>query len=384
MSRHAQARTLTLLAAVLYAAAAANAQPQLELAWEVPTPGVLPQAILPDSTGRPVLHVALKNGGLAILETAPQGTPRRIANIAKASLAGLDVMHLDQQDHLLYLALGDFFDPKGAKAGLAVIDIADPSQPRVVSIWQSDRSLHGAAAILVRDRYAYLGAMEHGVFVFDIADPAHPERVAAFLPDPDYPRPNPNRTQHPNARGFAIRDHHLFVAFDSGGIRAIDVADPTNPHEIGRYVNPRMGRKQQAYNNLVIEGDTAYVATDYAGMEVLDIRDPARIRQIAWWNPWDAHTLRNLWFNSPGHTNQIQLDSTRHAVYLAAGGSELQVVDVSDPARPTLAARYGEPGNKLGTWGVALSAGYVHLAYISALVPFQGTWSGIKTLSRTR
>ena len=52
------------------------------------------------------------------------------------------------------------------------------------------------------------------------------------------------------------------------------------------------------------------------------------MRQIGWWNPWESHTIKNLWLNSPGHTNQIVLDANRKIVYLSAGDSELQMVDV--------------------------------------------------------
>ena len=41
------------------------------------------------------------------------------------------------------------------------------------------------------------------------------------------------------------------------GLRVLDVADPLRPREVGRYVNAGMKQKQQAYNNLVIDGTTA-------------------------------------------------------------------------------------------------------------------------------
>ncbi|MDX1645197.1 MAG: hypothetical protein R3244_12650, partial [Thermoanaerobaculia bacterium] len=160
------------------------------------------------------------------------------------------------------------------------------------------------------------------------------------------------------------------------------LGDPTAPREIHKYINTAIAKKPQAYNNLTLDGRYAYVAVDYCGLEVVDIADPLAIRQIGWWNPWACETLANLWLNSPGHTNQIGHDEALDLVYLSAGDSELQVVDVSDPARPRLAASFGRPENDRGVWGATLGGEAVYLAYIRAFIPFKSTWSGFKAVSR--
>lgn len=350
--------------------------------WEYATPRVLPQGLCFDQ-GRKCLYVALKNGGLAVLDVSrPQQPPRPLANVDIEQLGGLDVMHLTQKQDLLYLALGDFFNAKGSAAGLAVVSVAQPREPRVLSVWKSSEVMQGSATVLVEGRYAYLGAMSHGVLIFDVSDSKQITKAAAILPDVNYPRAKPNKVQHPNARGFAIRDGRLFVAFDAGGLRVIDIKLPLEPREIGRYLNAGMRAKQQAYNNLVVDGQWAYAAVDYAGLEILDLRNLRDIKQVAWWNPWNADAASNIWFNSPGHTNEIGFDAKRRLVYLSAGDSELLVVDVSDRTRPKPTARYGETKDKLGAWGLTMSPEHIYLTYINAFVPFHGTWSGIKAIRR--
>lgn len=377
-------RSLVVRAAALvtFISSALAGQATLPLAWEFATPRVLPQAIVRDRAGRPLLYVALKSGGLSVLELAAQGAPKEIARVATTQLAGLDVMHLTQRDTLLYLALGDLFSVSGAYAGAAIVDVANSRAPRVLSTWKSKDRLQGSAAIVVRDRYAYLGAMSRGVIILDVGDPKHIVQAGEFLPDPNFPVKNPNKVQHPNTRGFALRDRLLYVADDAGGLRVLDLANPVQPREVGRHLNPGMGKKQSAYNNLVLDGTTAYVALDYAGMEVLDVSDPARITQVAWWNPWDAASPKNTWFNSPGQTNQIEYDAKRHLIYLSAGDADLLVVDVTDRAHPTLTAWYGASKDKLGVWGVTIDDTNAYLAYMTALVPFVGTWAGIKAVRR--
>ena len=354
-------------------------EPQLLLRWEYPTHAYLPQAMLCDPAGEH-LFVALKSGGIAILDVRNDESPRQVGIIGKADFGQLDAMNLALVGDRLFVALGDLF-AKNSHAGLATIDVAVPRRPRVLSVWKSDEPMHGSAVVVASGRHAFLGAMSHGVLIFDVSDPTSIRHVTTTQPDINFPTRNPSAIQHPNARGMAIDGNLLFVAYDAGGLRLLDVTRPEQPREIGRYINPRMAGKQQAYNNVVIDGHRAYLATDYAGLEIVDISNPRRIRQIAWWNPWKADTLQNLWINSPGHINQLVLDPQRNLVYLSAGDSELQVVDVSSEHRPVLTASYGKPRNGLGVWGLAVAEDRVYLGYIQTIIPFRGSWSGIKALN---
>ncbi|MFO0872025.1 MAG: hypothetical protein U0935_24115 [Pirellulales bacterium] len=357
---------------------ATRADESYELLWEHPTPRQLPQSLRVDRGGQ-LLHVALKSGGFLTLDVSGS-MPRERATLPTSVFGGLDVMHLDQQGDFVFLALGDFFHAAGAHAGLAVVDVSRPATPRVVGLWKSPEKMQGAAAVLVEGRNVYLGAMGHGVLIFEW-EPGRPlQPISTFLPDVDFPRPNPGRTAHPNARGLAIQGNLLYVADDAGGLRVWDVSKPREPREVGRHVLPGMKHKQQAYNQLVLDGHLAYVAIDYAGLEVVDIRDPRNLRSIAWWNPWNAHTLGNLWFNSGGHTNQICFDKQRRRVWLSAGDAELMAVDISRPDQPALASQYGAAKDGLGAWGLACAGDRVYLTYITAVVPFSGRWAGIKAL----
>ncbi|MDP7018594.1 MAG: hypothetical protein QGG36_22540 [Pirellulaceae bacterium] len=355
---------------------------ELELVWEVSTGKHLPLAVLADDRQRPYLYVAQKSGGLSVLN-ASRNSARSVASLGVAQFRQMDVMNLAQHGDLLLLALGGHFSAQGTKhAGMAIVSVANPARPKVLSVWRSPEKLKGGAVIATDGRRAYLGAMSAGVMIFDISKPARIRQLSAFQPDVNFPRPNPGKIQHPNSRGLAIRKNLLFVANDAGGLRVLDVKNPNKPIEIGRYVNAAMTRKQQAYNNVILDGNRAFIAVDYAGLEIVDISNPRKMKQIGWWNPWDAHTLKNLWVNSPGHTNQLSFDSKRKLVYLSAGDSELQVVDVSKPQSPRLVSHYGKPKNKLGVWGLATSSDRVFLTYIKTFVPFQSGWSGVKAVRR--
>lgn len=360
------------------------AEPKLlQPAWQLELRGETPQGIIADVKGRPYLFVTLKTGGFAVLKTGRgTETAQVVARIAKRELSGLDAMHLTQRGTRVYVALGDLFAARGDKAGLAVIDVSMPATPKVLGSWTSPTVENGAAVIVADDQYAYLGAMSAGVMIFNVEHPEHIQHITTFRPDPNFPRANPNRVQHPNARGLVLDGNRLFVAYDAGGIRVLDITKREAPREIGRYVNAGMGQKQQAYNNLILDGDRLYAAIDYAGLEILDVKRSDAIRQVGWWNPWQANTLQNVWFNSAGHTNQLEFDPQRRLIYLSSGDSELQVVDVSKPDRPLLVQHLGTTQDGRGTWGVTLGRDMVYLTYMSAVIPFRGTWSGIVAVKR--
>ena len=360
----------------------AQSRPQTQL-WEFAMPGEMPQSLSVDADGRPFLYVTTKNGGLLVLRTGSNTSPPiPAARLDTKSFDGLDVMHLAQREQLLYLALGDFFNAHGAYAGLAIVSVQDPAKPVVVGQWMSKEKLGGAATIVVDKKHAYLGAMAHGVMIFDISQPSEIRHLTTFQPDPQFPRKNPTKVQHPNARGFALDHDRLFVAYDAGGIRVLDVSSREKPREIGRYVNTGMGNKQQAYNNLILDGQRLYASIDYAGLEILDVKNPAAIKQLGWWNPWKADTLQNLWFNSPGHTNQLAYDAKKHLVFLSAGDSELQVVNVVRPQQPELVGHFGAPMDGRGSWGIGLGQQAVYLTDMTAVIPFRGTWAGVVAVKR--
>ncbi len=326
----------------------------------------------------PYILVAQKAGGVLALREDAAREPVRVGGLTKPELANLDAMNLHHEGSLLYVALGDHFAAAGDKAGLAAVDVTDPVNPVVLSAWQSEQRGSGAADVAIVGRFAYLAAMREGLHILDVSDPTDIRLAATMLPDIHFPRPNPSPIAHPRARGLAASGGLLYVANDAGGLRILDLADPESPREIGQYVNPAMGNKAQAHNNVVIEGAVAYVAADYCGVEILDVAVPSDIRQLAWWNPWGCDAASNLWFNSGGHTNGLHLDRRRKRLYVSGGDSDLIVLDVANPAAPRLVQQIGERQDGLGTWDVAVRGGRIYGAYIRTPIPFSGQWAGVR------
>ena len=355
----------------------------LTFEWEDEIPTFLPQAMVYDEFDRPYLYIAAKGGGLLILDDNGDQQPTQVANVPIGDLYMLDVMNIVQKGNYLYLALGDFFNGiDGSKAGLAIINIETPTNPVVTAKWQSEAVIGGSAIVTVEGDYAYLGAMEFGIYIFDISNPSEIIEKSNYLPDVNYPEENPQGAQIPNARGMTVVGNTMYLCYDAGGIRIIDVTDKEFPSEISSFHNfASIENTPKAYNNIIINGNLAYCAVDYCGFEVWDISTLGQEALIGWWNPWNCDTLSNLWWNSPGHSNQMVYDAANDLIFVNTGRSDLSVLDISNPENPVLKQSYGTFDDTQATWGMGMHNNDVYLLYIAAGVPLYSDWSGLKKLT---
>jgi hypothetical protein len=356
--------------------------PVMPLLWQwTPKTGAPLQTVI--DAPRSLIYVALKEGGVEILRLENPRPPKTLSKVPRLFFANLDAVAIAQKGNFLYVGLGDVFAHRYAKAGLATIDISDPAAPQVVSLWQSPQNAGGSSSLLIHEDNLYLGAMTQGVYVFSLADPAHPEFVSSCQPDPNFPLRNPNRVHRPNVRSMAAHNQLLFVCYDSGGLRVLDLSNKNALREVGRYINRELLGQQQAYNGIVLSPPHAYLTCDYAGVEVVDFANPESIRQVAWWDPWRRASGRNFWFGSKGHANQIEMDRTRQRLFVSAGDSELVVLDVKNPLEPRVCAHYGGTKDNAGAWGVTFDRGIAYLSCIKAIIPFRSIFSGIRALDCT-
>ncbi|MCC7527758.1 MAG: hypothetical protein IT342_04510 [Candidatus Melainabacteria bacterium] len=354
--------------------------PAIPLIWQwSPVAGTPLQTVI--DIPRSLMYVALKEGGVAILKLQNPLPPQPLSKVPKLFLANLDAVAIAQKGNFLYVGLGDLFAHRYAKAGLVTIDVSDPTVPHVVSLWQSPQNTGGSSSLLIHEDNLYLGAMTQGVYVFSLTSPSHPQFVSSFQPDPNYPIRNPDRVHRPNVRSMAAYNQLLFVCYDSGGLRVLDISDKKGPREVGRYLNENLLGQQQAYNGIVLSPPHAYLTCDYAGVEVVDITKPESIRRIAWWDPWRRASGRNFWFGSKGHANQVEMDRTSKRLFVSAGDSELIVLDVKNPLEPRVCAHYGGIKDNAGAWGVTYNGGIAYLSCIKALIPFRSIFSGIRALN---
>ncbi|MBL8809911.1 MAG: hypothetical protein JNM43_07035 [Planctomycetaceae bacterium] len=335
----------------------------------------LPMTMVADAEGRSFLYVAAKEGGFRIFDVSR--SPVLTKTIPIKELDSLHVMSLTQSGRRIYLALGNHWG-RHESVGLAIVDVQNPKAARVLGIWKDKETGGAAGAIVVDGQTAFLAAMEKGLVSLDVSRPSNIRELSRLQPRLDFPDAKPDKTKI-NARGLALVGDLLFLCYDAGGVRVIDVSDPEKLTEIGRYSNPAMNGLPRAYNNIVVDGKYAYVTADYVGMEVLDVSNPRSIKLAAWWNPWTPQPSALHWFSSPGHANEIAFDSKRRLLLMSAGRSDLVAISVATPGKPLQVGTIGDVEDSHATWGLALQNDRIYLSYIRTLgIPFRADWAGVK------
>ncbi len=356
----------------------------MNFAWQSDIPSAcsaMTMTMIHDANDRPYLYVANKEAGLKVYDITNRTSPVLIASVPVSLLGSLDVMNLSQNGNYLYLALGNTFtNPQ--QGGMAIVDVSTPQQPVVTDYYLVPGSTSGGGIVKTEGKYAYLGAMQSGLIVLDVSDKHDIQLVSQYIPSIQFPPvANPNAKLY-NARGLEVKNSIVYLCYDAGGVRIINCTDKQAPIETGRWCNPLMYKPinlPKAYNNLVVDDTLLYVAVDYAGMEVLSIRDTSAITLVGWWNPYNAPD--NNWFTSPVHSNEIHYRASDKRVFMSTGKSDMKVVDVSNPRQPVLCASYGGEDNNIGTWGISLHQNNVYLSYICSLVPFVSNWTGVKIVT---
>src|SRR5205085_7057044 len=114
-----------------------------------------------------------------------------------------------------------------------------------------DTLLGGSGIVKVEGNYAYLGAMTHGLVILDVTDKNNIQFASRFVPSIYYPDANPTPSFY-NARGMEVKNDIVYLCYDAGGLRIINVQDKLNPVETGRYSNPVMNGLPRAYNNIIL------------------------------------------------------------------------------------------------------------------------------------
>ena len=140
------------------------------------------------------------------------------------------------------------------------------------------------------------------------------------------------------AYGVARDGHLAFLADGGAGLQILDILDPANPVLLGNLDTPGSAW------GVVVDGTAAYV-TDYTGhLQVIDVDDPA--------NPV---LLGSAAADQPLMRAAVAGDR----LYAAAREAGLAVIDVSDPANPTVLAYGDTPGT---AFGVALAGNHAYVA----------------------
>ena len=218
-----------------------------------------------------------------------------------------------------------------------VVNVQEPTAPQIV--WQTSDIGEIVTDILVHEHYAYLIGGEGKLFVTDLTDPTQPVVVTTLG----------TATCAPT---LSFEGKILFIGSKDGGqfcsgfrgIRAVDISNPLDPSIVAStYTSGDLG-------GMVAFGGYLYAAA--GDLLILDAKaHPSLVAQV---------DFLKYGANAAATSGGVVVDGNR--VYLF--GTGLDVVDISEPERPTIIGRLALPWVPKG--GVDLSNGFAYVPRYSS------------------
>ncbi|MCX6842928.1 MAG: hypothetical protein NTX53_11675 [candidate division WOR-3 bacterium] len=195
--------------------------------------------------------VADECDGLAIVDISDINNPVLDTHVVVAASAG----DVSIDGHYCYVADG--------MAGLRILDVADPSEPREIGALDTTWEGMESYSVAAQDSFAFLGWNNPYLRVADVTNPANPVVAGGCQAVEGWPK------------AMALRDSFLYLALDYQ-FEVLNIARPREPQVMGTLALPEHSRE-------VILSDTlAYVAT-LAGAVAVSIARPQNPYVVGTW-----------------------------------------------------------------------------------------------------
>jgi len=269
--------------------------------------------------------------GLSIVEVTDPRSPRRIAHVPGAASQWREVRTYR----------GYVYVTTEARVGLDIIDMGNPSQPRKVRSWSE--TFASAHSLWIDEERGLLYA--HGTR--NASGVATGMQVLALEPDPENPR------AVGSFGDFYIHDSYgrgivlYAAAIGAGFLALLDVSDPARIREITRF---NTGGRFTHNAWLTDDGRYLFTTDEVAGrpLEGWDLRDPLAPRKVT------------EFIAAPGSIpHNVLVDGSRLLVSHYTEG--VQLLDVANPEQPRRIGFYdtypGGPGGFNGAWGAYIFPG---------------------------
>jgi hypothetical protein len=231
--------------------------------------------------------------------------------VAKLSTPGF-AQDVDVIDTLAYVAEGE--------GGLAVISIADPTNPKLLSLCYM--GVRGYSfKIARRDSIVFLATGGFGLNTVNVGDPYAPRFIW-------------HTGNSASTNEVAVFRDWLLEAKGEAGIRFSNVAEL----EPG-YIDPRGSILTPGYAHGMVglADSTLLVTCGEMGLAVYDLRD------IGWYGGegggwYDERKERSGWIDLPGYAVHVAAMGSRRVAFVACGTAGVQVVDFSDSTLKVIGA----------------------------------------------
>lgn len=211
-------------------------------------------------------------------------------------------------------AAGGFAFIFGDHDYLRIIDVSDPGNPHIAGEIEIDAEVGN---IWVDGDYIYAAAGVMGMLIIDFSDPNAPRVVSRFDTSGD-------------TEAVVVVDTLAFISEryiypESRPFQIVNISDRSNPSLIS-YIAEDLGWN----SDLVISGDYAYLANTYRGLIIVDISNL--------FQPSIVSRMEDI-------TYPRKLDKQADYLFADSMNRVLQVIDVSTPELPEIAASFAIEGS---------------------------------------
>ncbi len=244
-----------------------------------------------------LVYVGSHSYGLRILDVSD---PASINEIGHYDSPG-NAYHTTVIGNKAYLA--DYF------SGLLILDISDPTAPSLIG--QVDTPGR-AKSVDISGNRAFVADWSGDLQIIDISHPSNPELNSSLAIDGD-------------ARDVIVKDGLIYVASTSGLLIG-ESGEFGTYHWKGGYVTGGYTK------DVEIQDGVAFVADDDGGLRILDISDPSELIDMGNYLTWDP---------------AYDLELSEDYAYLSVSERGLLVMDISVPSRPELVGEYTDAGEDI-------------------------------------
>lgn len=271
------------------------------------TPGIAEDVAEYANNGRRYLFVADYWWGVRLLDVTDAAGPKDLGVFDPTGVHAAHTWAVDVQGDLLAVADG--------VGGLALVDIADPQQPVMLSYTQDDYDLYD---VVLAGNVAYTSRGPLGVRAWDISDANAPVALANL--------PGPSTTSYDRIQRLVLDGGELFAATGTVGVERVSL-DGTGAMTMAA-VHDVPGRAW----SVAVDASHIYAGGE-AGLLVFD-------RAAATGAP-------PIWFDPTGHGLAREVALGDGYAYVAAGSRGLQTYSLADSAGPALVDQDDTPGMSL-------------------------------------
>jgi hypothetical protein len=293
---------------------------------------------------RVYIAIARPSGGdrrsqLIIVDVREPGAPRVERRVHFPE--GRRYSRVAVRGELLYM-LSSGEQAAGAN-GLAIFRLPPAGEPELLGAAGSS-ILRAPGSLILSGDVAYASFKGLPTFAtFDVSDPGAPRITSTYV--------DPGNDGWIGGLGMTVAGDRLYVSGDNGPSSILDVSVPGAPRLLGRW---------EHYGGLVRQvARSGALAIVPSATEVVFYEVPARgeLRRLG------AHAGTPLYWADPDWQQNIVAAASGSTVMVAYESLPAQILDISDPARPTVTGTFRPAGL---VHALALAGDYAFLGYRAA------------------